>query len=405
MHIPQRKKVDHQENSGLTNPIAPLNDNLSTTTNHSSKTPLLGNGQPERQSSQDISTVTVATRDRSHTTTTQGSLETKSHQPRKHKRELIDITNPKSIFFCIADCNNSQSFLSNRNHNNSSRRSSSESLTVSEESSDDFLMGVLKIMLEYHTKNKNIDYIDACTVSLSPVFPKKRGNICMYAICQNNVRALKLLLNYSLTVDVFSFSMVQMVVNSIYAIQQDKKGHVKETTEMLTFLEEEFGRNIVYEYLNRKQSVSLETPLHVACAIGDVNLVRLLLDHGAAPSIRMTDFLNQTPLHVALGHCDRPENVLDIVQCLLNYSSSPVFSSHAEKRVLSSYILKAPAQFRDQLNTLLRMKDDSIVLRDEVSLNRQHSDTYRSLRKRINTLGPRHLLHRIKNHRHERAHA
>ena len=135
----------------------------------------------------------------------------------------------------------------------------------------------------------------------------------MYCIAQNNLPALEVLLNYSLTVDVFNFSMVQFVVNSIYA----KTSHYSANTnqqqqllkrvndedqtvktnaiDMLLFLEKEFGANIIYEHINRQQTTSLETPLHVACAIGDIMLIRLLLMRGAAKSVNVKDFLGQTP--------------------------------------------------------------------------------------------------------------
>ena len=162
----------------------------------------------------------------------------------------------------------------------------------------------------------------------------------MYCIAQNNLPALEVLLNYSLTVDVFNFSMVQFVVNSIYAKtshysantnqQQQQLKHVNEedqtvktnAIDMLLFLEKEFGANIIYEHINRQQATSLETPLHVACAIGDIMLIKLLLMRGAAKSVNVKDFLGQTPIHVALTHCNQPQNALHIVRLLVEHGAT-----------------------------------------------------------------------------------
>ena len=200
-------------------------------------------------------------------------------------------------------------------------------------------LALLKLVLEYNKKKRRVSYIDSCEVPLIPS-SRRKGNICMYCIAQNNLPALEVLLNYSLTVDVFNFSMVQFVVNSIYA----KTSHYSANTnqqqqllkrvndedqtvktnaiDMLLFLEKEFGANIIFEHINRQQTTSLETPLHVACAIGDIMLIRLLLMRGAAKSVNVKDFLGQTPIHVALTHCNQPQNALHIVRLLVEHGAS-----------------------------------------------------------------------------------
>lgn len=276
-------------------------------------------------------------------------LHVESHKKRKH-----DVLNLRLLFKCV-------SYRNNRTEEETKRS-----------------LGLLKLLLEYYKKKKKLPFLDSCEVSLSPVCTGRKGNICMYAICQNNVKALELLLNYSLTVDMFNFSLVQIVVNSIYALQQKYNIEVTNTKEMLQYLEKEFGRNIVYDHINRVQKGSLETQLHVACAIGDVKLVQLLLENGASKSIYLEDFLGQTPLHVVLAHCDRPKNIVPIVKLNMQYIDTNVAHS-LFKDLVEIWIAKVPEKYREELNVILGVAN-------------------KEKKQKRKSVSPRNLLYIIKNH-------
>lgn len=270
------------------------------------------------------------------------------------KKGRYNLLDPRLLFKCV-------SYRNNRTEEETKRS-----------------LGLLKLLLEYYKKKKKLPFLDSCEVSLSPVCTGRKGNICMYAICQNNVKALELLLNYSLTLDMFNFSLVRIVVNSIYAMQQKHSIEVTNTTEMLQYLEKEFGRNIVYDHINRVQKGSLETSLHVACAVGDVKLVQLLLENGASKSIYLEDFLGQTPLHVVLAHCDRPDNIVPTVKLLMQYIDTNVAQS-LFKGLIETWIAKAPEKYRDELSIILGV-------------------TNKEKRQKRSSLSPRNLFYIIKNH-------
>lgn len=91
-----------------------------------------------------------------------------------------------------------------------------------------------------------------------------------------------------------------------------------------------------WRYFNTLLEYAPEMPLSEACGTGDLELVQLLLDHGADPLLTQEEGLDWSALETTILHSHQ-EQSLDILKLLLEYGADPAqVSSSTDPAILAA---------------------------------------------------------------------
>nr|WIK87306.1 ankyrin repeat family protein [Oriental turtle dovepox virus] len=174
-------------------------------------------------------------------------------------------------------------------------------------------------------------------VLIHPQYKCKKINVLFSAIYDNDVRAVKYLLDRNLNPD-DEIDIINSTFNHIYPLITAAALGYTEIVRLLI----SYKSNV-----NKQDRLYKKAALHMAVQNNDYNITRMLLENGANPNL--VDFEMSTPMHIALLF--NPTNS-NMVSMLLKYGSDIHLKDKYGK---SSIDLASNERVSEEIKMLIRV--------------------------------------------------